>query len=100
MNANGYTSQLCINTIDAVGNITGTHGGRTMHGVWNAAARRIAFLSYPPSPIEPQYYEGCLFADNHAYPNGLKRMTGTFSAFRGSGGSGARFEFGWYAWRY
>src|SRR4051794_5068406 len=101
MNSNGYSSTLCINTIDSsTGTFTGTQGLRRMEGVWNEAAKRIAFLAYPPSPVEPQYYTGYWFAESAASPYGLKRITGEFAAFKGSGGSGARFEFGWTATRY
>jgi hypothetical protein len=110
INANGFdsgrgtNSQLCITSVTPAGAFSGTQGSRTVQGFWNQATARITFLTFdtaaPANSSRYQFYSGCWFADDHRNPTGLKRLTGTFIAFAGTGGAPNRFEYGWTATRF
>ena len=110
INAHGYNSllgensPLCITWIDQAGNFSGVKGTSTFIGFWNENAKQITFLTWPTaSPTNQalyQFYTGRWIYDDHDNPYGLKRMTGTFTAFRGSGATPLQSEFGWTATRY
>ena len=110
INANGFNnllgdnSPLCITTIDAAGNFSGFQGSKSFSGFWNETAKQITFLTWPTaSPANQsqyQFYTGRWFSEDHNNPYGLKRLTGTFTAFRGTGATPLRWEYGWTATRY
>jgi hypothetical protein len=101
---NGENSSLCITSINAAGDFSGVAGTWKFIGFWNESSKKITFLLWPSAyatnQATYQFYTGSWFSDDQDDPYGLKRMTGTFTAFRGTGATPLRWEYGWTATRY
>ena len=100
VNGNGHQGLLCINVLDAAGNVTGTiYGVHAIRGFWDEAEKKLIFRRISGTETI-QVWTGYWFPDNVNNPNGLKRLAGSFEAFQnGGGGTAPRHMFGWTATR-
>lgn len=93
--ANGFSGQIQISSIDSAGRVAGTLFGNSMSGYWDEAARCLTMVRLidAGNPSTFQYYTGYLFKK----PDNYYALAGTFSAFAAGGADANRDEFGWLA---
>ena len=102
VNANGFAGTMVL-SVDAAGNVTGSLLGNPVKGLWSESAQRLVLYraingttsSTPPELI--QIYTAYMFPASAGNPTGPKRLAGEFQAFAGTGATGPRNVFGWYA---
>jgi hypothetical protein len=106
INANGFGGILRINGVDAAGNVTGNvhFDGEAVNdfgGVafWDDTSKKFTFIRKinPADASTFQIYTGYLYATNHTVPAGPVDLSGSFEAFRGTGGTANRVLYGWNA---
>jgi hypothetical protein len=104
VNGNGFTGSMYI-AVDAAGRVTGTLFGNPIKGFWSESSQRLMFYraigstngGLTMSPTNIQIYTAYKFPASASYPNGSKRLAGSFEAFLGTGATATRNVFGWYA---
>ena len=106
INANGFTGTLHVAGVDGNGNVTGNvhfinEAANDLSGValWDEAAKKLTFIRKinPADASTFQIYTGYFYATNHTVPAGPASLSGSFEAFRGTGGTSSRGLFGWSA---
>ncbi|HKG14664.1 MAG TPA: hypothetical protein VKB12_15155 [Pyrinomonadaceae bacterium] len=106
INANGFTGTLHVAGIDAAGNVAGNvhfvnEPANDLGGVafWDDTSKKLTFIRKinPADASTFQIFTGYFYATNHTTPNGPADLSGSFEAFRGTGGTAHRVLYGWNA---
>ena len=96
--ANGVQGLLVVTAVDGAGNLTATAFGNVTTGFYSSASNSIVFLRQAGGALNTvQPYAGNLFTVPKGPGVCTYVLTGTFSAYSGTGGTAADNTFGWVA---
>lgn len=96
---NGYTGIFKVISVDAAGNLNATAYGNTTTGFWDASSNHILFLRQVGSALDTiQQFSGSLQSIPSVTPGSCTYvLTGTFTAFKGTGATATNNPYGWVA---
>lgn len=92
INANNFPGTLFLQRPDSAGNVQGTVLGSPMTGFWDEPSGRLTFFRMDGDLGTTQVFTGYMFMGSDPAV-----MAGSFETFAGTGGTGVRSVFGWYA---
>ena len=99
INANGSVHTIRFTSV-ADGNLTGTIDGSPIFGFWDATSQKVQFMRFGSTNniTQVQVYTGYLITRVSTSAGSKEHfLAGSFEAFTGTGASGSRSVFGWFA---